>query len=58
MQFIEEAGQMIPTARRAMIATMLTAQPAIMEPIFLVEIQVPRNYIGAIYNCLQTKEAR
>ncbi|XWV25650.1 mimivirus elongation factor aef-2 [Tupanvirus deep ocean] len=48
-------GQIIPTARRCLIASMLTAEPAIMEPIFMVEIQVPQNYVGTIYSCLQNK---
>ncbi|XWV26990.1 elongation factor 2 [Tupanvirus soda lake] len=48
-------GQIIPTARRCIIASMLTAEPAIMEPIFMIEIQVPQNYIGTIYSCLQNK---
>lgn len=33
-------GQIIPTARRAMYACQLSAQPRLMEPVFLVEIQV------------------
>lgn len=33
-------GQIIPTARRALYACELTAQPKIMEPVYLVEIQV------------------
>lgn len=33
-------GQIIPTARRVMYASQLTAQPRLMEPIYLVEIQV------------------
>ncbi|KAL7976109.1 hypothetical protein Chor_008357 [Crotalus horridus] len=33
-------GQIIPTARRCLYACMLTAQPRLMEPIYLVEIQV------------------
>lgn len=48
-------GQIIPAARRCMYACMLSNQPRIMEPIFLVEIQVPKSYIGAVYNCLQNK---
>lgn len=36
-------GQIIPTARRVLYACMLTAQPRLMEPIYLVEIQVDRN---------------
>jgi elongation factor 2 len=33
-------GQIIPTARRVLYACVLTAQPRILEPIYLVEIQV------------------
>lgn len=33
-------GQIIPTARRALYACELTAEPRIMEPVYLVEIQV------------------
>ena len=33
-------GQIIPTARRVLYACLLTADPRIMEPVYLVEIQV------------------
>jgi elongation factor 2 len=33
-------GQIIPTARRALYASALTAGPALMEPVYLCEIQV------------------
>ena len=33
-------GQIIPTARRVLYASMLTAEPRMMEPVYLVEIQV------------------
>ena len=33
-------GQIIPTARRCFYACMLTAKPALMEPVYLCEIQV------------------
>jgi len=36
-------GQIIPTARRVLYASMLTAEPRIMEPVYLVEIQVRAN---------------
>lgn len=36
-------GQIIPTARRCLYACVLTAQPRLMEPIYLVEIQVRRK---------------
>lgn len=43
-------GQIIPTARRAFYAAQLSAQPRLLEPIYLVEIQVPIDAAGPIYN--------
>ena len=37
-------GQIIPTARRVLYASMLTAAPRLMEPVYLVEIQVQRAW--------------
>ncbi|KAF3619736.1 hypothetical protein FXO38_32759 [Capsicum annuum] len=34
-------GQIIPTARRGIYASQLTAEPHLLEPIYLLEIQVP-----------------
>jgi len=42
-------GQIIPTARRVFYAAQLTAQPRLLEPIFLVEIQCPQTAVGGIY---------
>lgn len=47
-----------PAARRSLYAAMLTAQPAIMEPIYAVEIQVPDNYVGTVYSSLNHKKGR
>ncbi|KAK6458625.1 elongation factor [Scheffersomyces xylosifermentans] len=51
-------GQIIPTMRRVTYASMLLAQPAIQEPIFLVEIQCPENAIGGIYSVLNKKRGQ
>uniref|UniRef100_A0A4W3JT31 Eukaryotic translation elongation factor 2 n=1 Tax=Callorhinchus milii TaxID=7868 RepID=A0A4W3JT31_CALMI len=48
-------GQIIPTARRCLYACMLTAQPRLMEPIYLVEIQCPEQVVGGIYGVLNRK---
>lgn len=48
-------GQIIPTARRVMYASQLTAQPRFQEPIFLVEIQCPDDAVGGIYQCLSQR---
>jgi elongation factor 2 len=45
-------GQIIPTARRALYAASMLADPAILEPIFNVEIQVPEQAMGGIYGVL------
>lgn len=39
-------GQIIPTARRCFLACMLTAKPALLEPVYLCEIQVQRSNIS------------
>lgn len=51
-------GQIIPTMRRVTYASMLLAQPAIQEPVFLVEIQCPENAIGGIYSVLNKKRGQ
>jgi len=48
-------GQIIPTARRVLYASMLTAEPRIMEPVYLVEIQCPENAVGGIYGVLNRR---
>jgi len=45
-------GQLIPTARRVLYAAALLADPGILEPIYLVEIQVPEQAMGGIYGVL------
>jgi elongation factor 2 len=45
-------GQIIPTARRVYYAAELTAQPRLLEPVYLVEIQTPENAMGGIYGVL------
>jgi len=48
-------GQIIPTARRVLYASMMTAKPCIMEPVYLVEIQCPENAVGGIYGVLNRR---
>merc|ERR1711871_1840925 len=49
------AGQIMPTARRCMYASCLTAKPSLMEPVFLVNITAPEGALGGIYSCLNKK---
>jgi elongation factor 2 len=48
-------GQLIPTARRVFYACVLTAQPRLLEPVYLVEVQCPENAMGGIYSVLNRK---
>jgi len=45
-------GQIIPTARRVLYAATLLAEPRLLEPIYLVDIQVPEEAMGGIYGVL------
>ena len=48
-------GQIIPTARRCFLAAILTAEPRLQEPVFMVEIQCPENAMGGVYSSLNRK---
>ncbi|XP_022106248.1 elongation factor 2-like [Acanthaster planci] len=48
-------GQIIPTTRRVLYACMLTAEPRILEPVYLVEIQCPEGAVGGIYGVLNRR---
>lgn len=45
-------GQVIPAARRSAYSAFLMAQPRLMEPVYLVEIQAPADCVQAIYPVL------
>eukprot|EP00184_Porphyridium_aerugineum_P001683 CAMPEP_0184695780 /NCGR_PEP_ID=MMETSP0313-20130426/3307_1 /TAXON_ID=2792 /ORGANISM="Porphyridium aerugineum, Strain SAG 1380-2" /LENGTH=841 /DNA_ID=CAMNT_0027154303 /DNA_START=318 /DNA_END=2843 /DNA_ORIENTATION=+ len=49
------AGQVMPASRRAMFGAQIKADPKLLEPIFLVEIQCPEQAVGAIYSVLNRK---
>jgi len=51
-------GQIIPTARRCFYACELTAQPRLLEPVYLVEIQCPTSAIGGIYGVLNRRRGQ
>jgi len=48
-------GQIIPTARRCLYASLLTAKPRLLEPVYLVEIQCPEAAVGGIYGVLNRR---
>jgi len=45
-------GQIIPTTRRVCYASVLRADPCLLEPVYLCEIQCPEAAVGGIYGCL------
>ena len=48
-------GQIIPTCRRVLYASMMTAEPRLLEPVYLVEIQAPEGALGGIYSTITQK---
>jgi len=48
-------GQIIPTARRCFYACQLTAAPALLEPVYLCEIQCPEGAMGGIYGVMNRR---
>eukprot|EP01042_Synura_sphagnicola_P002317 gene2317-2776_t len=48
-------GQISPTSRRVTYAGIYLANPALMEPVFLVNITCPQAITGSIYNVLSQR---
>ncbi|CAO3576317.1 unnamed protein product [Absidia cylindrospora] len=48
-------GQIIPTCRRVIYASVLTAKPGLQEPMYLVEVQCPETAIGGIYSVMNRR---
>jgi elongation factor 2 len=48
-------GQIMPTARRVVFASLLTASPVIYEPMFIVDISVPQDAMGGVYGLMSTR---
>ncbi|XP_047492651.1 eukaryotic translation elongation factor 2-like [Penaeus chinensis] len=48
-------GQIIPTTRRVLYASVLTAEPRLQEPVYLCEIQCPEAAVGGIYGVLNRR---
>jgi len=45
-------GQIMPTSRRVCFASMITASPALLEPVYLANISVPQDAMGNVYGVL------
>jgi elongation factor 2 len=52
------AGQIIPTIRRAVYASQLTAQPRLQEPVFMVVIQCPNTVCGSVYSTINQRRGQ
>lgn len=48
-------GQILPACRNVIYAAQLLADPTIMEPVYLVEIQCPDRAMGGIYGVLNRR---
>jgi elongation factor 2 len=48
-------GQISPTSRRVVYASMYLASPALLEPIFLVNVTCPNALVGTIYNVMSMR---
>ena len=48
-------GQILPTARRALFAGIYTADPSVMEPMYLADISVPVSDAGGVYQVLSLR---
>ncbi|EPS35566.1 hypothetical protein H072_11056 [Dactylellina haptotyla CBS 200.50] len=51
-------GQILPTTRRVTYASVLMSKPALLEPIYLVEIQGPQNIMIHVSDSLTEKGGR
>jgi len=45
-------GQIMPTSRRVCFSSLLTAEPALLEPVYLCNISVPQDAMGNVYGVL------
>jgi len=48
-------GQISPTSRRVTYAGIYLAEPALLEPVFLVNITCPNALVGSIYNVMSMR---
>ncbi|KAG9066736.1 Elongation factor 2 [Linnemannia hyalina] len=48
-------GQIIPACRSAIYASVILAEPGLMEPVYMVEITCPEQAMGGIYGVLNKR---
>jgi 116 kDa U5 small nuclear ribonucleoprotein component len=55
MPIMRGGGQIIPTMRRAVYSSFLTASPKLMEPIYRLQIQCPTDITDAVFPLLSKR---
>jgi len=45
-------GQIMPTSRRVCFSSLMTAEPGLLEPVYLCNISVPQEAMGNVYGVL------
>merc|ERR1712178_571312 len=53
--FHRGAGQIAPPMRRCSFAALMTGNPTLQEPVFLVEITVPQDAMSGVYSCMNMR---
>ena len=48
-------GQIVSTSRRVLYASVLTAKPRILEPVYLCEIQCPESAVSGVYSVINRR---
>jgi elongation factor 2 len=48
-------GQILPTARQVLFASIYTAQPTVMEPVYIADISCPVDETGGVYSTLSLR---
>lgn len=51
-------AQLMPAARRALLAAMLSADPVLLEPMLAIEVKCPADIIGAVASVISSKRGR
>eukprot|EP00605_Chrysophyceae_sp_TOSAG23-4_P000149 GSChrysophyteH1.ASY1.ANO1.172.1 assembled CDS len=51
-------GQIIPTARRAVYSSFLTASPRLMEPVYEIEVQTPADTTQAVMHVIHRRRGK
>lgn len=52
------AGQIMPCARKVFYACQIKSKPALMEPLYIVDIICPKTVVSGVYNTLSQRRGR